>query len=422
MSAHLQKTEYKLLRILIAVDKFKGSLTSKEAAEAIREGIQRSKSDNIFFDIVEIADGGEGSAQIFKKYNITGGISQYKEVECVATNPAGKQIKTSYLKCGNKAFIEMACICGLQLLTKAKRNPLYTTTYGLGELIKHAVQGGADEITFSIGGSATNDGGTGMLQALGFSFLNANGNPIANKYMCGKDLEQIVNIVPPPAMLHSPRTTLVLNNIPVTLKVICDVTNPLTGANGATMVYGEQKGAGKIMQQKLEAGMVNYANVAEKFRFHNHLNSPCNLGNSGAQTTPVSHPSLTPGAGAAGGVGFAAMHFLGAELISGWNFFAQLTNLGQRIAQSDFVISGEGKIDSQSLQGKVVDGVLQLAAARQKPVLLFCGKNAADVADKKLSGIKIYSISDIEPNENKCMSEAGRLLANLAATAFSSSL
>ncbi|MEG0519228.1 MAG: glycerate kinase [Bacteroidales bacterium] len=417
MSAHLQKTNHKLLRILIAVDKFKGSLTSWEAAQAIRKGIQRTNPRNISFDIVEIADGGEGSAQIFKKYGTPNGVSQYKEVECMATNPVGKQIKTSYLTCDNKAFIEMACISGLQLLAQEQRNPLHTTTYGLGELIRHAAAGGAAEITLSIGGSATNDGGTGMLQALGFGFLGTNGKPVTNQYMCGKDLEHIVNIVPPPAMLTLGDAPLILNNIPVTLKVICDVTNPLIGANGATMVYGAQKGADKTMLQKLEAGMIQYASVAERVRLRGHSVTPDNLNISNYSGTRTASDA-TPGAGAAGGVGFASLYFLGAELISGWSFFAELTNLSQRIAQSDLVISGEGKIDTQSMQGKVIDGVLQLASVRQKPVLLFCGKNAMGEDDKKLSGIKIYSICDMEPDESKCMSRAGKLLAALAATAI----
>lgn len=417
MSAHLQKTNHKLLRILIAVDKFKGSLTSREAAEAIREGIQRGNAGDTSFDIVEIADGGDGSAQIFKKCNAIGGVSHYKEVECMATNPVGKQIKTSYLKCGNKAFIEMACISGLQLVTEAQRNPLHTTTYGLGELIKHAAETGAGEITLSIGGSATNDGGTGMLQALGFMFLNADGNPVTNQYMCGKDLEHIVNIVPPPGMLSPRGTTTFLSNTFVTLKIVCDVTNPLTGANGATMVYGAQKGADAIMLQKLESGMIQYATAAEKIWLANH-SGVLNNSNFPNDYKDQIASATAPGAGAAGGVGFAAMHFLGAELISGWSFFAELTNLSQRVAQADLVISGEGKIDSQSMHGKVIDGVLQLASARQKPVLLFCGKNALGEDDEKLSGIKIYSICDMEPDESKCMSQAGKLLTALAATAI----
>lgn len=400
MSADKQEINDNLLHILIAVDKFKGSLTSAEAALAIKTGMEirlKNHPHALSFDIVEMADGGDGSAAIVKKY-CSKSHDSFREITCTATNPIGKQINLTYIIYDKTAFIEMASVSGLELLSKQERNPLYTTTYGLGEVIRHAAGEGVEEIILSIGGSATNDGGTGMLQPLGFKFMNSSGHQVTAGYMCGKELEHISEIIDPDNDL--------LRSHGISLKVICDVTNPLLGKNGATMVYAAQKGANSKMQEQLESGMVNYAAVAA-------------ARDEGAdrdkrRSIPKEKISQSPGSGAAGGVGFAAMQFLGAELISGWKFFAELTNLEQRIAQAHLVISGEGKIDSQSMQGKVIDGVLQLAAAHSRPVVLFCGVNATEKENAKLSAIKIYALADIEPNLEKCMQNAFAHLTELA--------
>ncbi len=423
MRAEKQGEKTNSLKILIATDKFKGSLTSLEAAQAIRRGIEKYAEDKslnirsnntlvrddfflkeninynvIHFDIVEIADGGDGSASVVKKYCGQRGTGRFAGVDCTAAGPLGERIYTSYIIYGKSAFIEMAKISGLELLPREKRNPLYTTTYGLGEVIKHALGRGADEITLSIGGSATNDGGSGMLQALGVVFSDACGNPVTENYMCGKDLERISAIEIPENILVN------CNGEKAVLNVICDVTNPLLGDNGATMVYGTQKGATAAIKQRLETGMENYirADIIQ------------NGTAAGINRSPAALSAAVPGAGAAGGTGFAAMYFLGGALISGWKYFASLTRLEERIASSDIVISGEGKIDSQSFQGKVIDGISRLAAKYNKPLVLFCGVNEAGADNGFLSGIKIYGLDSLEPDIDRSMADAGRLLSELA--------
>lgn len=416
MGIQKQEPAGNFLKILIAPDKFKGSLTSAEAAASIKAGIERVFLDNdlncsifnnyvkagisagsgsnkvvLCFDIVEIADGGDGSAEVVKRYCREKGANECREIECTASGPAGNPVRTSYLQYGRSAFIEMARISGLEMLPKEARNPLYTTTYGLGEVIRHALGGGAEEIILSIGGSATDDGGTGMLQALGFRFYDARDGLIPDARMCGKELERIARIEAPSGILLNRAGERAV------LKVICDVTNPLLGLNGATWVYGAQKGASPAELERLEAGMEKYVRA---------------VGNP--------HAAGLPGAGAAGGVGFAAVHFLKGELISGWRFFAGLTELEKRVKEADAVFSGEGKIDGQSTQGKVIGGIAELAALYGKPLLLFCGVNEFPATGKELPGVEIYSLSDIEPDVEKSIQNAGPLLSELAERAVRS--
>lgn len=403
-------------RILIAIDKFKGSLTSLQAAEAIKRGIERAVAEKdraramqhsvlkdaacedaalLQFDIVPIADGGDGSADVIK--SVMPGV---EEVKTVAVNPLGKEIETSYLLYSGSAqpaptnsvkaaFIEMAKVSGLALIEESERNPLITTTYGLGQLVKDAYLRGAREITLSIGGSATNDGGTGMLQALGFKFYDKNGDLITD-YMCGGLLGEIGRIEIPSGILKECK-----------INVVCDVTNPLLGSNGATYVYGPQKGATAERLQILESGMENYAAIAKECA----ISEECRK--EGVLKEQDMH--LVEGAGAAGGVGFAVIRFLKGNLINGWKFFAEITNLKERIAWADIVISGEGKIDSQSFSGKVIDGIFTMSNEYNKDVILFCGINELPSSD-----YKIYSLKCIEPDTQKCMQNAAVLLEQLA--------
>ncbi len=441
-------------RILIAIDKFKGSLTSLEAAQAIKRGMERAVGKlnetqiiehsvlqdalcedtvSLQFDIIPIADGGDGSADVIKSV-----LSGVEEVKAVAVNPLGKEIETSFLsyfqnhpdrKC---AFIEMAKVSGLALIGENERNPLITTTYGLGQLVKEAYLQGAREITLSIGGSATNDGGTGMLQALGFRFYNKAGELITD-YMCGGLLGEIGSIKMPSERLDSAGDCEenILSGLlkECKINVVCDVTNPLLGSNGATYVYGPQKGATAERLQVLESGMENYVEVASK--------EGC-AGKSGSAELNRKH--LCEGAGAAGGVGYAVIRFLGGNLVNGWKFFAELTNLKERIAWADVIISGEGKIDSQSFSGKVIDGIFRLVGecnekavvendenqatghkATNKEVLLFCGINEMDECGNNVASAqqisvnyKIYSLKSIEPDTRKCIQNASELLEQLA--------
>ena len=290
------------------------------------------------------------------------------------------------------AFIEMAKVSGLEMLGQGERNPLHTSTYGMGEAIKAAITYGATQITLSIGGSATNDGGAGMLQALGYKFLDAAGEEIPAP-ICGGDLQRVAEII-----------ALDNGNIlrGITFKVICDVTNPLLGPQGATAVYGPQKGADAGALRQLEEGLANYASVAERCL--------------GVQPNQKEHP----GAGAAGGVGYAGLAFLEAELIPGWKFFAQITSLEESVQWADLVITGEGSLDSQSLSGKVVSGVLNLAAKYNKEVIIFCGVSKLTQAELENAaaalpqGLACYSIASLGHPLEVCMRDAAKLLRQLA--------
>lgn len=440
------------MKILIAIDKFKGSLTSLEAAQAIRRGIEAAAVASATaavpelcntYEMVEIADGGDGSANVL--LSVKNGV---EVVPAEGVDPLGRKIESSYLayyepcdsaagsgaasaagsgiasaaadsaagagvlkKC---AFIEMAKISGLELIPPADsegrrlRNPLATTTYGLGQLIRKAYEEGARKITLSIGGSATNDGGTGMLQALGFKFYDKSGSLITD-YMCGGLLSKISRIEAPSGACTSASGAC-------EIEVICDVTNPLLGQTGATYVYGPQKGANPMMLQQLEDGMENLVRVALDQELPGHALH--------GHQVPA---HLRPGAGAAGGVGYAVHHFLGGKIISGWRFFANLTNLKQKIANADLVISGEGRIDSQSLNGKVVDGVLTLAKEEGKPVWLFCGLNSLETNSLTAGSMAnqpaeypIFQLASLEPDRDKSMQNAAPLLQRLAREAATS--
>lgn len=369
--------------ILVAIDKFKGSLTSLEAADAVCRGFEAARPGGCEFRTIEIADGGDGSLEVLQK-RIDGAYPE----EIPVHDPLGRSVCSNILLYtgagGVCAFIEMAKVSGLEMLAKDERNPLRTSTYGMGEAIREAVRMGALTVTLSIGGSATNDGGAGMLQALGYRFYDTAGVVIGAP-ICGGDLVRI-------ARIEKPETGNGLELLQgVEFKVICDVTNPLLGQTGATAVYGPQKGADEMALELLEAGLANYAAVAE--------------GSLGV----APHCKDTPGAGAAGGVGYAGLAFLGARLLPGWKFFAEVTALEDGVKWADLVVTGEGSLDSQSLSGKVVSGVLELCAVHKKEVLVLCGVS-------KLSGQKIRcrSIASLGYPLEVCMSDASRLLERLA--------
>lgn len=370
-------------RILIAVDKFKGSLTSLQAAQAIKSGFEMtSSSEQQEFRIIEIADGGDGSLDVLRKR-----LPDSSLCDVSVHNPVGDIVASHFLLYtlpDTCAFIEMAKVSGLEMLAAEQRNPLYTSTYGMGEAIKAAVSMGARHITLSIGGSATNDGGAGMLQALGYVFLDGDGNEIAAP-ICGGDLVNVKSI----------RPSCDLGD--VEFEVICDVTNPLLGTEGATAVYGPQKGADAEALKHLEQGLANYASVAERC-----LGVDAKYKNA-------------PGAGAAGGVGYAGVALLGARLIPGWKFFAKVTSLEESIQWADLVITGEGSVDSQSLSGKVVNGVLELSGHYNKQVMIFCG--VSKLSPAQLGPTKCYSIASLGYPLEICMRDAAKLLQQLAHSA-----
>lgn len=324
------------MKIIVAPDSYKGSLSSVEVANAMELGILRAMPAA---EVVKIpmADGGEGTVHAV----ITAAGGDIRRT--VVTGPLGEKITSFYgiLHDGKTAVIEMAAASGLTLVPELKRNPLITTTYGTGEFIKQAMDEGCKKLIIGIGGSATNDGGMGMAQALGVKFYGQDGHPLG---MGGQELEKIAFI--DTRFLHPKiKDTEIL--------VACDVNNPLCGPTGASYVYGPQKGATPEMVEKLDQGLHHYARQLKKYLHKDILN--------------------IPGAGAAGGLGGGLMAFLDATLQPGMEIMIQITNLEEKLKNAHLVITGEGKTDEQTTYGKVPIGIANLAKKYHIPVICLSG-------------------------------------------------
>ena len=321
-------------KVVVAMDSFKGCLSSSEAEKAVEEGIKLVCPD---CEVIRfpIADGGEGILTVLVE--ATRGTYQ----KIIANDPLMRPIETTYGVSGDKrvAFIEMATVNGLPLLSETERNPMLTTTYGTGELILHAIEQGYREFVIGIGGSATNDAGVGMLQALGARFLNKDGAVLGEG---GEILHRIAAIdfssVHP--ALEDTRFT-----------IACDVRNPFCGPEGAAHVFARQKGADDAM--KLDAGMQSFSRLIHS--------------TTGREITHV------PGAGAAGGLGGAFLAFLNAELKPGIDLLLQTLKFSEKIKGADLIITGEGRTDRQSLMGKVPSGILEEAKRQGIPVIVVAG-------------------------------------------------
>lgn len=324
------------MKVIIAIDSFKGSLTSVEAGEVAREGILQVHP-NWQIDLIPIADGGEGMLEVMLA--ATGGCIQ----RVTAHDPRMRPIEAEYgiSADGTTAFIEMATASGLPLVPEEMRNPMKTTTYGTGELMKDALGKGCTRFIVGIGGSATNDAGTGMLQALGFRFLDEEGKPLGQG---GEILEKTLHIC-------SQNVHKMLKN--AHFIVACDVQNPFYGPEGAAYVYARQKGADERMIADLDRGMQHFAKVLQR----------CTGMDIG----------LTAGSGAAGGMGGGMMALLDAELKSGADLLLDISRFDERIADADLIITGEGRIDKQSLMGKIPGKILQRARAHGIPVIAIAG-------------------------------------------------
>lgn len=346
------------MKVVVASDKFKGSLTSYEVATCIENGIKKvDKSIEVVK--VPMADGGEGTLKSLVE--ATGG----EMVKLIAKDPLMRPIECSYGLINDKkmAIIEMAEVSGLMLLKENERNPLKTTTYGLGQLICDAMDKGCETIIIGIGGSATNDGGAGMLKALGVKFLDAYGNDV------GADGESLGRICTIDMSGMDKRVR------DVRFIVACDVDNPLYGPNGASYIYGPQKGADDAMLELLDRNLKHYGDIID-----------------GIFKKPI---SSYPGSGAAGGLGAGLMAFLGAELEKGIDLIIKLTNLEEKIKSSDIVVTGEGKIDSQTVHGKTPFGVAELAKKYGIPVIAICGTLAKGYEILYQNGFdSIFSITD----------------------------
>lgn len=358
------------MKVAIAIDSFKGSLSSVAAGNAAAEGVRR-----VFPDaecrVRPLADGGEGTVDAL----VAGLGGELKRV--TVTGPAGKPVNAKYgLLPDGVAVMEMAEAAGITLVSGEEKNPLHTTTYGVGEMILDAVKNGAKTFVIGIGGSATNDGGAGMLQALGFRLLDASGHDIPRG---GAGLARLSRIEPP---LSTSTSFLDLS-----FRIACDVKNPLCGPNGASAVFGPQKGATPEMVRELDEALAHFAEIVDKSKSkvedeQRSLSSAVRLGTS---TSPHA-----PGTGAAGGLGFAFKAFLNAELVPGVDLILNETHLEDFIRDADVVITGEGRLDGQTVMGKAPIGVARLAKKHGKRVLAFSGILGDGVEAVNAAGIDAY--------------------------------
>jgi len=370
------------VRIVIAPDSFKGSLSALEAARAVAEGVTAAMPQ-AKLDLKPIADGGEGFVHAL--LTASGGKEQSRMVR----GPLEEEVSATWgvLGDGTTAVIEMAAASGLTLVPASRRNPTLTSTFGTGELIRHALDAGHRKIIIGIGGSATNDGGAGMAKALGARFLDKMGQELPCGGLALRDLAAIDIASLDPRLKEC------------TIIAACDVTNPLVGPKGASAVYGPQKGASPEMVQSLDAALCNYATRIEE-----------QFGMSVA---------TAPGAGAAGGLGAGLVVFTGAKLTPGFDVVAEAVGLEKAIATADLVFTGEGSVDGQTAQGKAVFGVTTLGAKYHKPVVVLGGAVLAGASDLYAHGMTAaLSITPGPLTLSVCMDDAYALLAKAAETAM----
>lgn len=363
-------------RIIAAPDSFKGSLTAGEVADAMEAGINRF-DNSIKVVKVPMADGGEGTAK--SMVDATGG----RLISVTVKGPMGNEVEAFYgiLGDGMTAVIEMAAASGLPLVKPDERNPLIATTYGTGELIKHALDMGCRSIIIGIGGSATNDGGAGAMQALGVRFLDDTGNDIG---FGGGSLDRLYKID--------------INNLDSRIKdtqitVACDVDNPLCGTNGASRIFGPQKGADSAMVEELDRNLSHYADIIENTLGVNIKDAP--------------------GAGAAGGLGGGLMAFLGATLKKGVDIVIETVILENKIKDADLVITGEGMMDYQTIYGKTPFGVAKAAEKYGIPVVAICGsigKGSEVLYDNGFTSI--FSIIDKPMSIDEAIEKSSELIQN----------
>ncbi|GAA3159764.1 MULTISPECIES: glycerate kinase [Streptomyces] len=366
-------------QVLIAADKFKGSLTAAEVAAHVTAGLRRAVP-GIGVSAVPVADGGDGTVAAA----LAAGFTRH---QAQVTGPTGAPVTATFaLRADGTAVVEMAEASGLQHLPPGVFAPLTATTYGTGELLRAALDAGATSIVFGVGGSATTDGGAGMLAALGARLLEADGTPVgpgggALRALATADLSGL-----------DPRlatTEIVLAS---------DVDNPLTGPKGAPAVYGPQKGASEADVAELDAALAHYAAVLEQA-----------LGARAAECAQA------PGAGAAGGIGYGALVGLGATFRPGIDVMLEVLGFAPALAGATFVITGEGSLDEQTLHGKAPAGVAAAARAAGLEVAAVCGRLRLTPEALAAAGIsRAYPLTDLESDPERCMAQAGPLLERAA--------
>ena len=349
------------MHILIAPNAFKNSLTATAAAAAIQRGLAHA-APGATSECFPIGDGGDGTADLLID-RLHG-----QRIPAKARDPLGRNIQTYFGLAGSTAIIEMANASGLRLLTPQELNPLRTTTLGTGDLIRAALDHNPTRIIIGMGGSATVDGGTGILQSLGAKFLNSHGQPLTDLPAQLPDLASIdLSALDPRLATHGPHRPA------LELIVLCDVTNPLTGPNGAATIFGPQKGATPSAVLQLESGLQRLAHII-------------------ARQTGVD-PSTLPRTGTAGGAAAGLHALLGASLVSGIEYFLDLTNFNESLSHADYLITGEGALDEQTLQGKAPFGVAIRAKEKGIPVIALTGRLPKNSAPLQPYFDKIISIN-----------------------------
>ena len=366
------------MQILVVPDSFKESLSAKEVANAIARGIHSVDSE-ISVKQFPFSDGGEGALDLLQN------LFEGELVTTSTIDAMGRSIKAPYFRFADRkaAWVELSQASGLAQIEVDKRNPMLASTYGTGLQIRHALDHGAEEIYLGIGGSATNDGGTGILSALGGLFSDAEGEMLLPGGGFLTELDHIdVEAIPQ-----------------FELKVACDVSNPLLGKQGATAVYGPQKGVTPEMEPQLEAGLTN---------FSKHI-----------ELLTQKSVAEVPGAGAAGGCAAGLHGLLGAELASGFELLAELSHLELEIKEADLVITAEGRIDGQSLEGKLPVGVAKLAKKHHKPIVVLAGSIGENLDPLYALGINsIFSIQNGPCTLKESMNSAAELLESTAQRVF----
>ena len=341
------------MKVVVAIDSLKGSLSSIEAGMAIRDGVLAAKSDAEVI-VKPLADGGEGTTDALIE-----GMNG-KRIDLTVTGPMGTPVNAyyGYLADSHTAVMEMASAAGITLVPAAEKNPLLATSFGVGEVMNDALQKGCRNFIIGIGGSATNDGGIGMLKALGVRFLDENGEDAGEG---GQALAKVTQI-----------DVSGLNPLlkECQIQVACDVNNPLCGENGSTYVYGPQKGVTEDMKKQLDNDMAHFASVTSETLGNDYLD--------------------TPGAGAAGGLGFAFLSYIGAALTPGIELILNAVGLAQELSDADVVVTGEGRLDFQTAMGKAPVGVARLAKKYHAKVIAFAGSVTKEASACNKEGIDAF--------------------------------
>jgi len=381
-------------KIVIAPDKFKGTYTAITISDLIAQELIIGFSGDII--LCPMADGGEGSQNVIENAL----FDQSKRCEITTVDSLGRTIATEILICnkGQTAIIEAAKTIGLTLIKPSERNPDNTSSYGLGIIIKYIIENyeKVNKIRIAIGGVATNDAGIGMLSALGYSFkLRSDYNSMAmcssSTYRLSSKGSQIAEILQNITEIIPPKNSQLLSKIKehkIKIEILCDVRNPLLGINGATNIYSRQKGADSKLREHFERGMINWVRTVKKYLSFNETQKMLSKEYNSEETLP--------GSGAAGGLGYTFHNILRAELQNGFEEISKITKLEEKISTADIVISGEGALDRQSLNGKVPIGVAKICLKHSKPLIIVCGKNKLSPLEYHEAGIsKVLTLMEI---------------------------